>query len=63
MQWSAKDKSSGAQMQNIAKKLKFNVDGSAAKISLRLTPTGAGKERAGVCGGAVKASSATQQYG
>jgi hypothetical protein len=33
----AKDKSSNAQMQAIAKKLKFNVDGSAAKISLRLT--------------------------
>ena len=33
----AKDKSAGAQMQDIAKKLKFNVDGSAAKISLRLT--------------------------
>ena len=33
----AKDKSAGAQMQDIAKRLKFNVDGSAAKISLRLT--------------------------
>jgi hypothetical protein len=32
-----KDKSAGAQAQNIAKKLKFNVDGSAAKVSLRLT--------------------------
>ena len=33
----AKDKSAGAQAQNIAKKLKFNVDGSGAKVSLRLT--------------------------
>jgi hypothetical protein len=33
----AKDKSAGAQMQDIAKRLKFNVDGSAAKISLRLS--------------------------
>jgi hypothetical protein len=33
----AKDRSTGAQMQNIAKKIKFNVDGSAAKFSLRLT--------------------------
>jgi hypothetical protein len=33
----AKDKSAGAQIQDIAKRLKFNVDGSAAKISLRLT--------------------------
>jgi hypothetical protein len=34
----AKDRSSGAPMQDIAKKLKFNLDGSAAKIALRLTP-------------------------
>jgi hypothetical protein len=33
----AKDPSAGAQAQNIAKKMKFNVDGSAAKVSLRLT--------------------------
>jgi hypothetical protein len=33
----AKDKSAGAQAQNIAKKMKLNVDGSAAKVSLRLT--------------------------
>ncbi len=33
----AKDKGTNAQMQNIAKKLKFTLDGSAAKISLRLT--------------------------
>jgi hypothetical protein len=33
----AKDASAGAAAQNIAKKMKFNVDGSAAKVSLRLT--------------------------
>jgi hypothetical protein len=33
----AKDKSVDAQTQDIAKKLKFNVDGSATRISLRLT--------------------------
>lgn len=33
----AKDKSSGVGVQEIAKKLKFALDGSAAKISLRLT--------------------------
>ena len=33
----AKDKSSGVEVQEIAKKLKFALDGSAAKISLRLT--------------------------
>jgi hypothetical protein len=33
----AKDKSRGSQMQEIAKKLKFNLDGSAAKIALRLS--------------------------
>ena len=33
----AKDKSAGSQEQNIAKKMKFNVDGSAAKVTLRLT--------------------------
>jgi len=33
----AKDKSTGAQVQDIAKKLKFVADGSATKISLRLT--------------------------
>lgn len=33
----AKDKSVGAQAQDIAKKLKFTVDGSAARISLRLS--------------------------
>ncbi len=37
MNLAAKDKSAGAQAQNIAKKMKFNVDGSAAKVSLRLT--------------------------
>lgn len=34
----AKDRSSGAQMQEIAKRLKFNLDGSSTKIALRLTP-------------------------
>ncbi len=33
----ARDKSSSAEAQGIAKKLKFNLDGSATKISLRLT--------------------------
>jgi len=33
----AKDKSSGVEVQEIAKKLKFGLDGSAAKISLRMT--------------------------
>ena len=33
----AKDKSSGVEVQEIAKKLKFALDGSAAKISLRMT--------------------------
>jgi hypothetical protein len=33
----AKDKSTGAQVQDIAKKLKFIADGSATKISLRMT--------------------------
>ena len=37
MNLAAKDKSAGAQVQNIAKKMKFNVDGSAAKVSLRLS--------------------------
>jgi hypothetical protein len=37
MNLAAKDKASG-QLQNIAKKLKFNLDGAAARISLRLTP-------------------------
>jgi hypothetical protein len=37
MNLAAKDKSSGAQIQEIAKMLKFNLDGSATKISLRLT--------------------------
>ena len=37
MNLAAKDKSTGAEVQDIAKKLKFNVDGSATKISLRLT--------------------------
>jgi hypothetical protein len=37
MNLAAKDKSAGAQAQNIAKKMKFNVDGSAAKVSLRLS--------------------------
>jgi hypothetical protein len=37
MNLAAKDKSAGAQAQNIAKRMKFNVDGSAAKVSLRLT--------------------------
>jgi hypothetical protein len=37
MNLAAKDRSAGAQAQNIAKKMKFNVDGSAAKVSLRLT--------------------------
>jgi hypothetical protein len=37
MSLAAKDKSVGAQAQDIARKLKFNVDGSAAKISLRLS--------------------------
>jgi hypothetical protein len=38
MNMAAKDKSSGAQLQDIAKKLKFNADGAATKISLHLTP-------------------------
>jgi hypothetical protein len=33
----AKDKTSGAQVQDLARKLKFNLDGSATKISLRLS--------------------------
>jgi hypothetical protein len=33
----AKDNSSGKQLQNIAKKLKFNVDGSSIRMGLRLT--------------------------
>jgi hypothetical protein len=33
----AKDRSSSAEVQDIAKKLKFNLNGSATKISLRLT--------------------------
>ncbi len=37
MNLAAKDKSSGAQLQDIAKKLKFNADGAATRISLRLT--------------------------
>jgi hypothetical protein len=37
MNLAAKDKSTGAELQDIARKLKFNVDGSATKISLRLT--------------------------
>lgn len=37
MNLTARDKSAGAQTQNIAKKMKFTVDGSAAKVSLRLT--------------------------
>jgi len=37
MNLAAKDKSAGAQMQEVAKKLKFGLDGSATKISLRLT--------------------------
>jgi hypothetical protein len=37
MNMAARDRRSGAQMQEIAKKLKFGSDGSAAKISLRLT--------------------------
>jgi hypothetical protein len=37
MNLAAKDKSAGAQLQDLAKKLKFNLDGSAAKIGLRLT--------------------------
>jgi hypothetical protein len=34
----SKEKQADVQMQDIAKKLKFSFDGSAAKISLRLTP-------------------------
>jgi hypothetical protein len=37
MNMAARDHRSGAQMQEIARKLKFGSDGSAAKISLRLT--------------------------
>lgn len=37
MNLAVKDKSTGAEVQEIAKKLRFNVDGSATKISLRLT--------------------------
>jgi hypothetical protein len=33
----AKDKSTGAELRQIARKLKFGLDGSATKISLRLT--------------------------
>jgi hypothetical protein len=33
----AKDKSTGAELREIARKLKFGLDGSATKISLRLT--------------------------
>jgi hypothetical protein len=33
----ARDKSVGPQMQKFARKVKFNVDGSAAKVSFRLT--------------------------
>ncbi len=37
MNLAAKDKSTGAPVQDIAKKLKFSLDGSATRISLRLT--------------------------
>ncbi len=37
MNQAARDKSANAQVQDIAKKLKFDLDGSATKISLRLT--------------------------
>jgi hypothetical protein len=38
MNLAGKDKSTGAEVQDIARKLKFSLDGSATKISLRLTP-------------------------
>ena len=37
MNIAARDKSAGAQMQKFARKVKFNVDGSAAKVSFRMT--------------------------
>ncbi len=37
MNVAARDKSAGAQMQKFAKKMKVNVDGTAAKVSFRLT--------------------------
>jgi hypothetical protein len=37
MNIAARDKSAGAQMQKFAKKMKFNVDGTAAKVNFRLT--------------------------
>jgi hypothetical protein len=37
MNTASRDRATDRQLQDIAKKLKFNVDGSAAKISLRLT--------------------------
>ena len=37
MSLAAKDRSSSGPVQDLAKKLKFNLDGSATKISLRLT--------------------------
>jgi len=37
MNLAARDKSAGAQMQDIAKKLRFSLDGSSTKINLRLS--------------------------
>jgi len=37
MNLAAKDRSSGGPVQDLAKKLKFNLEGSATKISVRLT--------------------------
>jgi hypothetical protein len=37
MNLAARDRSSGAEMRDIARKLKFSLDGSATRISLRLT--------------------------
>ena len=54
----SKDKKSEAQFQDIAKKLKFNSDGSTVKISLRLTPKELEKS-AQAFGTGLKASSAT----
>lgn len=56
----SKDKKAETQMQDIAKKLKFNSDGSAVKISLRLTPKELEKSAQAFAAG-LKASSATPE--
>jgi hypothetical protein len=53
-----KDKKAEAQLQDVAKKLKLNADGSVVKISLRLTPKELEKSAQSFAAG-LKASSAT----